>query len=143
MADNEQQIKFGAQTAELTHAIEGVKEQLSGLREFAEGLGDQLKELFAIREIVEFVKSMAELGEQTERTALMLGITTEKVGELSGIAALTGSNMDAMTMTMERMSLNVQRSSRDAFNPTAQALKVIGLNAKDLIGLPADKYFEK
>ena len=139
----EVQLKFGAQTAELTHAIEGVKEQLEGLKGFAEGMTEQLKELFAIREIVEFIKSMAELGEQTERTALMLGITVESVGQLSGVAALTGGNMEALAMTMERMSLNVQRSSRDAFNPTAQALKVIGLNAKDLIGLPADKYFEK
>src|SRR6516164_4486964 len=119
MADNEQQIKFGAQTAELTHAIEGVKEQLSGLREFAEGLGDQLKELFAIREIVEFVKSMGELGEQTERVSLQLGISTEAVGELSGLALLTGTNIDSLALSIERMYLNVQRAARDGFNPGA------------------------
>jgi len=143
MAENTQEIRFGATTKELTEAVDGVKRQLESLKEFGEGLGDQLKELFAIREIVEFVKSMGELGEQTERVSLQLGISTEAVGELSGLALLTGTNIDSLALSIERMYLNVQRAARDGFNPGAQALKVLGLSAKDLIGLNADKYLEK
>jgi hypothetical protein len=143
MADQEQQIRFGAQTKELTAAIENIKSQLEGLREFATGMTEKLSELFAAEKLVEFTKSMGELGEQTERLALTLGVSTESVGELSGLAKLTGTNVESLAMSLERMSLNVQRAASDAFSPAAEAMRVLHLNAKDLIGLPADKYFEK
>ena len=139
----EVQLKFGAQTGELTHAIEGVKEQLEGLRGFAEGLTERLKEMFAIHEIVEFVKAMAELGERTERSAAILGTSAETIVELQGIAKATGTSFESLQMGIERFSLNVQHSTRDALSPQAQALKILHLNAKELIGLPVDQYIDR
>ncbi len=72
-----------------------------------------------------------------------LGLSSEEVGTLSGVAKLTGTTMEGLSTSIERMSLNVQKSTKDAFNPAAQGLKVLGLNAKELIGLPTEQYFLK
>lgn len=140
---NQQQIVFGAQIAQLTNAINQVKAQLQSLHDFAEGLTERLKEMFTVKEILEFINRMGEIAEKTESFAAVLGISTESVGQLSGIAKLTGTDMESLATSVERISLNVQRAQRDAFSPGNEALRVLGLRTKDLIGLPADQYFEK
>jgi len=86
---------------------------------------------------------MAELGLQTERTMAQLGLSAEKAIELSGAAKLTGMSAEGLTTSIERLSLNIQKSTRDSFNPAAIGLKSLGLSANQLIGLRADQYFEK
>ena len=72
-----------------------------------------------------------------------LGATAGQVGFLTGVAQLTGTWIDALAMGMERLSLNVQKSAKDAFNPAAQGLKVLGLNARELIGLNSGAVFRE
>lgn len=128
------QIRFALQG--LTSPIRGVRESLGGLAEvFLVGFG--------IERVIHFVESMAELGSQTESTSAILGISIDKVDELSGIAKITGTNFEALTHSLTTMSAHIQRSTSDAFSPATQALNILGLKAKDLIGLPADQYFDR
>lgn len=143
MADDTVTIRFGARIEDLVKGVDGVKEKLSELGEMAKGIGEAFAIGFGGRELIEFVKGMGELGEQTERMAMTLGVSTESIGQLGAIAAMTGTSTESMAMSIERLSLNVQRATKDAFTPGAAALKVLGLNAKELVGLPADKYLEK
>lgn len=143
-------IEFGAKIDKLIAATETVSDKLDGLVKHGERLtskftelGKVLVEAFAAERIVHFVDTMAELGEKTESLADRLGLTVDKMVQLQGIARLSGTDIDGMVQSIERLSLNVQRSTRDAFDPAAQGLKVLGLNAKDLIGLDADKYFDR
>lgn len=148
--DNVVLIEFGAKIDKLVDATNQVYDRLQHLSNSADEIGSGFRHLgelifaaFSIERITAFVENMANLGEQTEITAAKLGATNETVTLFSGIAKLTGTSIDGMALSIERMSLNVQRSTRDAFDPAAQGLKVLGLNAKDLIGLPVDQYFDK
>ncbi len=143
-------IEFGAKIDKLVEATESVEARLQHLSSSADSLGSGFKHLgelivaaFSIERIAAFVESMANLGEQTEITAVKLGTTVEHVNLLSGLAKMTGTSVEGLALSIERMSLNIQRSTRDAFDPAAQGLRVLGLRAKDLIGLPTDQYFDK
>ena len=149
MAD-EVEIIFGAKIDGLVNGVREVKNQLGSIRESTDKVTEGAKkmlEVFGIgltfAGVVEFINSMSELGEKLEQTADRLGLTGEKIVMLSGMAKITGTTLEALSMSIERMSLNVQRARSSAIDPTAQALKVIGLNAKDLVGLPTDQYFLK
>lgn len=143
-------IEIGAKIDKLVEGVDKSESKLDELKEHAEAVGESVAkvgELFGIAftadALKEFVLSMAELGEKTERTAAMLGISVQSALQLQGAAKLTGTDMDGLAMSIERMSLNIQHAGRDSVNPTAQALKLLGLSAKELIGLPADQYFER
>jgi hypothetical protein len=143
-------VQFGAQVDALNSGVDEAKKKIESLKESAEQVAEGFSKLaevagiaFGVEAIKHFIESMGELGLQTERIMATLGISSEAVGELSGVAKLTGTSMEGMALSIERMSLNIQRSTRDGTNPAAQALKVLGISAKDLIGLPADQYFGK
>lgn len=143
MADNPVVVEFGARIDDLVAGVSRVKEQLASVGESARSLGEILGVALSAEGIKLFIEHMAALGLQTERTMAQLGMSAGEVGMLSGLAQVTGSSMEGLALSIERMSLNIQRSTRDATNPAAQALKVLGLNAKELIGLPASEYFDK
>jgi hypothetical protein len=150
MSDSDVEIQFGGDASGATASMAQVRNALRGLSAPIQGIRDNLGELaeafvaaFAIEKVASFVEAMGELGLQTQRTAEMLGLTSEQVGEFQGVAALTGTGVDTLTHGLERMSLNVQKSTKDAFNPAAQGLKALGLSAKELIGIPTDQYFGK
>jgi len=137
------QVTFGASLEKLIEGVEGARSAIEGFKQNAERLAEALGIAFSVEKLVEFVEHMGELGLQTERTMAMLGTSAEQTGVLGGVAKLTGSSLEGVTTSIERMSLNIQKSTRDAFNPAAQGLKVLGLSAKDLIGVPTEQYFLK
>lgn len=148
MATDDVTIQIGATVDKLSSdveqakaKIESISESVGKVTEGAKGLLEAFGLAFSIDGLMKFIESMGELGLQTERTMAQLGLSADQVGNLSGIAKLTGTTLESLTMGIERMSLNIQRSTRDAFDPAAQGLKALGLRAKDLIGLPADQYF--
>ena len=149
MADDVQ-IQIGATVDKLSSDVDEAKSKIESIGASVDSVtdaGKRLAEIFGIAFTLEgiksFIESMAELGLQTERTMAMLGANAEQVVMMSGVAKLTGMDMSGLAMSIERMSLNVQRSTRDAFNPAAQALGVLGLKAKDLIGTPTAEYLDK
>lgn len=140
MGDDTVTIRFGAKIEELVEGVHKVREQIEGLGESAKHLAEIFGIAFTAEKILEFVHSMAELGLATERSMAILGISAEKVGELQGIAKLTGTSFDELQGSIGRMTLRLQESTRNAFNPTAEGLKALGINARDLIGIPTDQY---
>jgi hypothetical protein len=149
MAD-EVQISFGAKIDGLVHGVSEVKNQLASIKESTDKVSEGAKSMLEIFGIglsfagfVEFVNKMSELGERLEVTGYRLGANAEQIVQLSGMARITSTSLEALSMSVERMTLNVQRAASSVIDPTAQALKVLGLNAKDLVGLPIDQYFLK
>lgn len=152
MADDVQ-VTFGANIQQLTEAVNSVKAQLSSLNGVVSQLGGYFSQLGNVGGIVAttlgafgleaFTRKMVESGLETEKLTTALGISGKQLATLKAIAGLTGVDMSSLALTVERLSLNIQRSTKDAFSPAAEALKVLGLQAKDLIGLSADQYFFK
>jgi hypothetical protein len=149
MADNDVSVKFGAEIGGFAAATQEVKDKItqvaSTAKEFASGMkevGEALLAAFAVEKIVQFVEKMAELGTQTERTMAVLGISAQEVGELSLVAEITGTSMQAMTMSLQRLQTNLQTAS-DPASKTGKALAAIGLAAKDLVGIPIPDQMNK
>lgn len=150
MADNDIDVRFGATTSDLEHGAERVKDKLDAIKEAADKITESGKRLleafgiaFTVEKIGEFIASMAEAGDRTERFSQSLGVSAERVGELEFIAKATGGTIDGMALSLERMTLNIQRSTSSAFSPASLALQKLGLSAKDLIGLGVDDQLYK
>lgn len=142
-------VKFGAETGEATSAITQLRETLRGITEPIQGIRANLGELaeafvaaFAVERVSAFIESMAELGTQVERSMAILGVSAKEVGELSLIAQASGGSMQSLTMSIERLQVNLQKAG-DVTNPVSQALKALGLSAKDLVGIPIPEQMNK
>jgi hypothetical protein len=147
---NDVQVRFGASIGDLIDAVDKVKESINSIGEVVTSANEKFTALAEIAGVSlgfeglkTFVEGMAELGSKTESSMAVLGMSAHQVGELSGVAKLSGTSFEALSTTIERMSLNVQKSARDAFNPAAEGLRVLGLSARELVGLPTDQYFQR
>jgi hypothetical protein len=145
MADDDVDIKFGANVEGLEEGSERGKEAIEGLKERLDELkesGEQVHEIFetmleaagievGLDAIKEWIASSAELGEQLERTAAKLGITGEEASELMGVAKLTGTSFDGLQTAMARLQVGLatvgEKSSR-----TGEALRVLGIDANQM-----------
>jgi ferritin-like protein len=150
MADEDVKVKFGADTEAALSGVAQVKSAVGGFSDGISELNSKMNELaaaigvaFSVEGIKHFVTSMADLGESLEKTGATMGLTNQQTVVLSGMANLVGVDVNTLTRGMERLYLSLQRSTRDGMNPAAQALRVLHLTASDLIGLPADQFFEK
>jgi hypothetical protein len=140
MAEEDVQVRFGASIEGLNVGIAQVREMLQGLTEPLRGVRDNLGEVaeafvaaFAIEKIADFVKEMAELGEQAIRTSEMLGMTVEQVTALQGASKLTGGNADQMTSMLERLSRTMAMAAEGGKTQIA-AFKEAGVSYKDAEG---------
>lgn len=151
MADQQDvSVIIGARIDDLIAKVDVVNKHLGSISDSAKhtenllsGLAHGFLEAFSVEALIRFVEVMGEVGSKTETMMATLGLSAEKVGILAGMAKLGGVSMEGMALSIERMSANVQRAAADSFSPAAQALKTLGLNAKDLIGIPTDQYIDK
>jgi hypothetical protein len=127
-------ITIGATITELTEKVGQAAKSLetlqTGVRALAAGLG--------ITALVEFTSRMTELAEQAERTAAVLGISTVAAQELAGVSKLFGGEAQTLTISLERLQLNLQRA-QNLTGAQANALKALGLSAQQVAAVPIDK----
>lgn len=133
----------GGQFAQIREVLQGLTTPLRAVRDNLGELAEAFVAAFAVEKVVALIERMAELGTQTEKTAAILGISTQDVGKLKIVAESTGGSLESMSATVERLALNIQRSADSATGPASLALQKLGLNAKDFIGLNANEYLLK
>ncbi len=143
-------VRFGAQIDDLIDGVKGAKEAIESIGESTDRVSEGFKTLaevaglsFSIEGFKSFVESMAELGSHTEDSMARLGQSAEQITTLQGVASLAGISFEGLQQSIEKASLNIQKSTKDGYNPAAQALKVLGLGARELTGIPADQWFNK
>lgn len=141
MADVE--VRFGANIQSLVSGIDQVKSSIDSIRSRLDGVAEAFGVAFSVEGIEKFVESTAALGSKIESVGAMLGASNQEVIELGGFAKLAGVSLDSFAQGFDRLTLNIQKSTKDGLNPAAQALRVLQLNARDLIGLGAEDYFIK
>lgn len=134
MADDVE-IRFGATLESFNLGMAQIRETLQGLTEPLRGVRDNLGEVaeafiaaFAVEKIADFVKEMAELGEQAVRTSEMLGMTTEQVTDLQFAAAVTGGSAHGMTVALERLSRSMA-NAQNAASMEHAAFQALGISA--------------
>ena len=164
--------ELGARLAELGSKLADAKEHVAGFKEemkgtegegFIRGMVEKVKDFlaplnsvkmgmaeiteavaaaFAVEKVVEFIRSMGELGETTERAAAILGTSTEEVGALNYGMALTGTATENLNRMMGRFQLGLAAAENGTGN-VAAGLQALGLSASELVNLKPEEQLEK
>jgi hypothetical protein len=121
--------------AELGEEIRKHREEAGGLGETFAKLGEgvtQFAELagasFGADAFRDWIAETIEAAEQTTRMAAKLGASTTEVQKIGAIATLTGTDLDRMAMSLERMELGLAKSE-SAASPARAALAALGIEA--------------
>jgi hypothetical protein len=122
--------------------IAGMLAPLTAVRASLGGMVELFAAAFAVEKIKDFISSMGELGEQTERTSMILGVTTEQVGELQYVMAATGTDSGNLDQMMGRFEVSLAKAANGT-GPAVAGLKALGLSAKELIGLSFPDQMDK
>ena len=122
--------------------LAGLLAPITAIRESMSGFVELFAAAFAVEKIREFISSMGELGEQTERTSKILGLTTEQVGELQYAFAATGTDSGNLDQMMGRFEVSLAKAAAGT-GPALAGLKALGLSAKDLVGIPLPEQLGK
>lgn len=136
------QITFGASLQQLVEGVQGAKAAIEEFKSKVEAVAEVLTLGFGIEQVTEFIASMAELGEQTERTAAILGTSLKETQELGLMSRLAGGSSDQLARAMELLQVNLQKAQTGT-GPAAAALQALGLSAKELVGLSLDQQIDK
>ena len=123
-------------------AIESVKESTDKVTAGAKSLLEVFGLTFSTAKLIDFVGQMAELGEQVERSSAILGASTKSVQELGFIAKATGGDAEGLSMAMGHLQVNLQQAASGT-GRAYQALKALGLSAKDLSALTLDQQLDR
>lgn len=145
MADDDVEVRFGGNVDDLANAVKESKNLIGSIGSavkgfigsFASGFTDEFVGLFTsgagISEIIEFSRHMAELGDEAQRTAQMLGLTVEAVTDFQFAVQATGGNARQATSLMERLELAMEGGGRRTAQ-SAAAFKALGISTVDAAG---------
>lgn len=161
MAEDDVEVRFGGNVEDLQKAVQQSKSLIGSLGAqvkgfiggIASGFTDEFVGLFTtgagISQLIEFTRHMAELGDEAQRTAQMLGLTVEQVTDFQFAVSATGGRIEQATSLMERLEIAMEGGGRRTAQ-SAAALKVLGISAtdaaghtrnlQDMLGLIADKF---
>lgn len=135
-------VTFGASIEKLiagidkaTDAVKGFAKPFEELQSNFALIGEAIAAAFAVERIAAFFENMAELGVQTQRTAALLGISTQAVSGLDIAAKASGGSLEGMTMSLERFGLALVKGDAGSKQQSA-ALSALGMSAKDFVGVP-------
>jgi hypothetical protein len=120
---------------QLREILQGLTAPIRGIRENLGELADIFVLGFGVEKVAKLVEEMVELGNQTSTTAQILGMSSEEVGRLGAVAALSGTTTEMLASSFERYSVNIQRAQTGT-GPASAAIKALGLNAKELLAMP-------
>ena len=143
-------VEFGASTTELKNAVDDVNTSLDSVKGHTQSLADDLKALAALGGIVltfdglkQGFDSLTAFAGQVQSAQSQMGGSLQSMTTLSGVAAMTGVSFQSLQQAVAEANLNIQKSTKDGFTPASQALKVLGLSARELQGLSTEQWFAK
>jgi hypothetical protein len=110
---------------------EGVA-QVAEMKESFMGAGEAIMAFFAVEEIVDWAKEMAEASEHAEQLGQRLGMTTAAVQAWQAVAVETGRSADQFAMAMTRLTDAGVKAAQGSKGQEA-AFKDLGISAQDAI----------
>lgn len=140
MADDVSVI-FSAQIGQLIDGVAEVKESILSIGETLSSVQDALGEFgeafvaaFAVEKVAGFFEHFAELGQQTAVAASLLGVSTEQISGLDIAAKASGSGLDGMVHSMERLGASLASAEGGSLKARA-GLEALGISVKDFQAL--------
>ena len=126
----------------MKESAEAVVSPINALKGSLSELVEIFAAAFAVERVVEWASETTEAMERIEREAAKLGVSSEKVESLMGVAAMSGTNYDEMATQLEHLQLSLAKVGEKS-TPAAEALRVLGLNAAQLRNLPIDEQMDR
>lgn len=115
-----------------TKMLEGVHHALEALAIF-EG----------VKTLKEWVEHTAEAADAAVKMGVRLGTTAEVVQELGYVASLSDVSMGALSGSLNKLERRLDQVAQKGKGPAADALRRLGISAKELTDLPIDKKLER
>lgn len=112
-------------------------ESMSSLGTTAKSVGALLAGAFTIGAVASFAKEVIDLGGEISDTASRLQISTDAVQELKYAADQTGTTLDNVTSSIEKMAQNLVKGEASTVN----AVNRLGLSLDDLLKMSPDDAF--
>lgn len=141
-------VVFSAQIGQLVEGVEAVKTSIESIAEPISALtgifgtvSEAFLAAFAVDKIGEFFSHFAELAEQTNRQAALLGRPTEEIAGLSVAAKLSGGSIDGLVTSMERLGQSLAKADAGSAQAVA-GLNALGISVKQFQGLSPEQQLE-
>jgi hypothetical protein len=141
-------LKMEAQNAELKQGLEQTRKQMKETGEHAKNLGENFKHAFealgfaiALEKLKSVTEEVIKAGTAAYRTSASLGITTASLQELQVAGRMAGLDTEEFNHALMHMMKGLAEA-REGAGPAADALKEIGISAKDLEGKKPDEVFK-
>src|SRR5690606_5010431 len=135
-------VRIGADTTELRKGVATAESRLKQFGKVGAAAGAALATAVAAATtaIAALALKGVQLGDQMAKTATKLGATTEELAALRFAAEQTGGSAKSMDMALQRMTRRLSEAAQGT-GEAVNALKELGLNARDLQKLPLQEQF--
>lgn len=115
------------------HSLSKVEETIEGLKESAAQLVELYASWEAAKKLVEMVNQTAELGEETLRTSIKLGIGAEALQEFQFAANQTGTSAESLQAGLRFLSRNAAAAAQGGGEMAVEFSK-LGISVTDAAG---------
>lgn len=123
------QADMNAMKGVVSGAMDHISRSVGAAKGVLASLGAGLSLAALAHKVDSVTESMAHLQDASEKT----GASVERLSQLQFFAGVSGSNIDAVTTALAKLSKGMVSTGVEAA-PTTQALKYLGLSAKDAAG---------
>jgi len=134
-------VEFGAKTDDLIKGvdaskgiIESLDSSVSKLSSSFGVLGSTIALAFSIGALEAFGSKMGEIADASGLAAQKLGITPEEASAMSAGASVAGSSLNDFVAIFTKLDETLNNT--DPFSRASQAIKILGINAKEVAALP-------
>lgn len=93
--------------------------------------------------MVGIASSFSDAGDKLQKMSLRTGASVESLSAIAFAAEQSGTSIDAVGDAMFRTSRRIANAAETGMGPAARALKLLGINTKELNAMSADQQFLK
>jgi hypothetical protein len=129
-------IGMTTDTAPMKKGLQSAEASLASFATGASGIGGKIAAALgvglSVGGLAMFVKSSMDAADATNDTAQRIGTTAGELAKLRYAAKLTGSETESLDAALLKMQANLGDAALTGKGGTVEALKAMGLNARDL-----------
>lgn len=124
-------VDGAAKLDDVSKRLDRAKEKSEGFGKFIKEIGLKLAEAFAVKEVFEFTRNQAELGEQLVNNSKITGLSVEELQKWQYAAALSGESSEELTQSLNFFNRTVGQVQA---GKSSEAFQKLGIRVRDAAG---------
>lgn len=125
---------FFVDTSQVTAGIDKAEKKVDGFEGVLKKAGAAIAGAFAVNSIVSFTAELIHTADATAKAADALGLGVLELQEWSHAADLSGVQAELLRASVSKLQLQLNEAATKGAGPAAEALRALGLEAKDSEG---------